>query len=190
MSRIAPPAAATAPAAAAESSLRAAFAAVRPYLTFVLARETYAVEIAQVREIIEYGHVTEVPMMPPAVRGVINLRGAVVPVIDLAARFGRERAQVARRTCIVIVEVPHDDALQTLGVMVDAVVEVLEVDASDIEPPPSFGVRIRTDFIAGMARVGGRFVVVLDATRVFSIDELADWAALAAPGAPPPPAVQ
>lgn len=150
------------------------------YLSFRLGAETFALGILSVREIIEYGGVTDVPMMPPCVRGVINLRGAVVPVIDLSARFGRAGTQVARRTCIVIVEIGADDGTtQTIGVMVDAVNEVLEIAAADVEPAPAFGARIRTDFIAGMGRVDGRFVVLLDVARVFSVEEIATLGALA-----------
>jgi purine-binding chemotaxis protein CheW len=148
------------------------------YLAFTLNSEIFAIDILQIREIIEFGTLTEVPMMPDTIRGVINLRGAVVPVIDLSARFGRGASSVARRTCIVIVEVRADDGAesraQILGVMVDAVNEVLEIPNADIEPAPSFGARIRTDFIAGMGRVNGKFVIILDVTRVFSVNELAD----------------
>lgn len=154
----------------------------RQYLAFTLNGEIFAIDILQIREIIEFGHLTEVPMMPPTVRGVINLRGAVVPVIDLSARFGRDSLAVARRTCIVIVEIVEDGLAQTLGVMVDAVNEVLEIPAADIEPTPSFGARIRADFIAGMGRVNGRFVIILDVMRVFSVDEISDLASLASEG--------
>lgn len=154
------------------------------YLVFMLNGETFAIDILQIREIIEYGSLTEVPMTPPTVRGVINLRGAVVPVIDLSARFGRARSTVGRRSCIVIVEVEGggEAQRQTLGVLVDGVSEVLEIGGAEIEPAPSFGARIRTDFIAGMARVGGRFIVVLDVGRVFSVDEIATFATLAEGG--------
>ncbi|MFC5300794.1 chemotaxis protein CheW [Azospira restricta] len=145
----------------------------RQYLAFTLNGEVFAIDILQIREIIEFGTLTEVPMMPETIRGVINLRGAVVPVIDLSARFGQGASAVARRTCVVIVEVEGGEATQTLGVMVDAVNEVMEIPAEDVEPPPAFGARIRTDFIAGMGRVNGRFVILLDVGKVFSVDELA-----------------
>ena len=118
-------------------------------------------------------------MMPDTVRGVINLRGAVVPVIDLSARFGKPATQAGRRTCIVIAEVAQDADTQTLGIVVDAVNAVTEIAPEDIEAAPSFGARIRTDFIAGMARQDGRFVIVLDIGCVLSMDELSDLAALA-----------
>lgn len=152
------------------------------YLIFTLNGEAFAIDILCIREIIEYGELTEVPMMPEAIRGVINLRGSVVPVIDLSARFGRGRTEVARRTCIVILEVEalsDGEGPQTLGIVVDAVNEVMEIPAADIEPPPSFGARLRTDFIAGMGRVAGRFVIILDLPKVLSLDELARLSALA-----------
>lgn len=159
--------------AAGGGALRAETDGGRQYLAFTLNGEVFAIDILQIREIIEFGALTEVPMMPPTIRGVINLRGAVVPVIDLSARFGREQSAVARRTCVVIIEVSVEGAKQTLGVMVDAVNEVMEIPAADVEPAPAFGARIRTDFIAGMGRVNGRFVIILDVARVFSLDELA-----------------
>ena len=147
------------------------------YLTFVVGSETFAIGILRIKEIIEYGQLTAVPMMPPSVRGVINLRGAVVPVVDLSSRFFARRSETTRRTCIVILEVDGNDGTQVIGVVVDAVNEVLEIPAADIEPPPNFGARIRSEFIDGMARLGQRFVIVLDPNRVLSIDELAQLAA-------------
>jgi purine-binding chemotaxis protein CheW len=147
--------------------------APQQYLTFTLGGEMFAVAILNVKEIIEYGTVTEIPMMPGFIRGVINLRGAVVPVIDLSCRFGGKSSQVARRTCIVIVELEQEDQKHDIGVMVDAVSEVLEIPLADIEPPPSFGAKIRTDFISGMGKVGGRFVIILDVARVLSVEEIA-----------------
>jgi purine-binding chemotaxis protein CheW len=152
------------------------------YLTFTLGGEMFAVGILNVKEIIEYGHLTEIPMMPGFIRGVINLRGAVVPVIDLAARFGGQASEVQRRTCIVIVEVVQDDARHDIGIMVDAVSEVLEIQAGDIEPPPSFGAKIRADFIAGMGKVSGKFVIILEIQKVLSVDEMAMVASVGQPG--------
>jgi purine-binding chemotaxis protein CheW len=151
----------------------------RQFLTFSLAGEHFAVGTLSVKEIIEYGQLTGVPMMPPSIRGVINLRGAVVPVIDLGARFGKQQTQVGRRTCIVILEVAHADEHQVIGVVVDAVNEVLEIAPADIEPPPAFGAHIRTDFIQGMGKVGGKFVILLDIGRVLSVDELATLSSVA-----------
>jgi purine-binding chemotaxis protein CheW len=143
------------------------------YLTFMLAREPFAIGILRIKEIIEYQGVTEVPMMPPCVRGVINLRGAVVPVLDVLARFGRPSSEITKRTCIVIVEVESADGRQVMGLMVDAVNEVLDIAAADIEPPPAFGARIRTDFLQGVGKVRGKFVLLLDVDRVLSVDEIA-----------------
>ena len=142
------------------------------YLTFALAGEMYAVGILNVKEIIEYGHLTEIPMMPAFIRGVINLRGAVVPVVDLSVHFGGKPSVVQKRTCNVIVEIITDDAKHDMGIMVDAVSAVLEIQASDIEPPPAFGAKIRADFIAGMGKVAGKFVIILDIQQVLSCDEM------------------
>lgn len=143
------------------------------YLTFTLGEEMFALGILCIREIIEYGQVTEVPMTPPFIRGVINLRGAVVPVVDLSVRFGRPTREITKRTCIVIVEVASEQGRQEMGIVVDAVSEVLEIPAADIEPAPEFGAKIRTDFIAGMGKVAGRFVVILEPNRVLSLEEVA-----------------
>lgn len=148
------------------------------YLTFMLGGETLAIGILSIKEILEYADLTTVPMMPACVRGVINLRGAVVPVMDLAARFGRPSAEISRRTCIVIVEIEGESGRQDVGVIVDAVNEVMEIPASEVEPAPSFGAKIRTDFIHGMGKVGGKFVVILDTNHVLSVEEVA---ALAVP---------
>ena len=143
------------------------------YLTFMLGGETYAMGILAIKEIIEYGNLTEVPRMPQFIRGVINLRGAVVPVIDMSARFGKQATQVTRRTCIVIIEVATGDETQDVGVMVDAVNAVLEIPPQEIEPPPTFGANIRADFIKGMGKVNGKFVIILNIQQVLSVDEMA-----------------
>ena len=142
------------------------------YLTFMLGGEMFAIGILAIKEIIEYGGLTAVPMMPASIRGVINLRGAVVPVLDLAVRFGRRPNDITKRTCIVIVEVETDGEQQVLGVLVDAVNAVLEIAASEIEPAPTFGAKIPTDFIEGMGKVNGKFVILLNAGCVMSAAEL------------------
>lgn len=143
------------------------------YLTFLLSGEMFAIAILNIKEIIEYGSLTEVPMVPSFIRGVINLRGSVVPVVDLSVRFGRNKTEVSRRTCIVIIEVQNnDESKQDIGVMVDSVSEVLEIPRSEIEPPPAFGAKIRVDFMHGMGKVAGKFVIILDADKVLSVDEL------------------
>jgi len=145
----------------------------RQYLTFLLGGEMFAIGILNIKEIIEYGSLTEVPMMPEFIRGVINLRGAVVPVVDLSARFGKKRTDITRRTCIVIIEVETDGEKHDVGVVVDSVSEVLEIPAGEIEPAPSFGAKIRADFIQGMGKVNGKFVIILSVNNVLSLDDLA-----------------
>ena len=141
------------------------------YLTFMLGGEMFAFGILAIKEIIEYSGVTTVPMMPASIRGVINLRGAVVPVLDLAVRFGRAASATTKRTCIVIVEVDIDGEQQVLGVLVDAVSAVLDIAGADIEPAPPFGANIPGGFIAGMGKVNGKFVILLDAARVMSVED-------------------
>jgi purine-binding chemotaxis protein CheW len=150
------------------------------YLTFMLGGESFGIGIMAVKEIIEFAGITEVPMMPDSIRGVINLRGAVVPVMDLAARFGRPQTVAGKRTCIVIVELEGDGERQLTGVVVDAVSAVLDIPAADIEAAPSFGTRIRGDFIAGMGKVNGRFVILLNVDSVLALAGLPDLAADAA----------
>ena len=142
------------------------------YLTFMLAGEMYAIAIPGIKEIIEYGSLTTVPMMPAFICGVINLRGSVVPVVDLSTRFGGQRTQIARRTCIVIIEILTEGELQDIGVIVDSVNEVVEIAASEIEPTPTFGTKIRADFIHGMGKIDGKFVIILAVNYVLSIDEM------------------
>ncbi len=143
------------------------------YLTFVLGGETYAVDSSAVREIIQYSSMTAVPLMPDFVRGVINLRGSVVPVIDLQARLGGSITEFGKKTCIVIFDVPRDGERVELGLMVDAVSEVIAVPGSHIEPPPQFGGGLRREFIRGMAKVGGRFVILLETDKALDIEEMA-----------------
>lgn len=143
------------------------------YLTFLLGPEMFAISILKIKEILEYSEMTTVPMMPSFVRGVINLRGAVVPVVDLSARFGRHKMDVTRRSCIVIIETEGEAGKQDLGLMVDSVSEVLEIPQNQIEPAPSFGTNIRADFISGMGKVDGKFVITLEVDKVLSVDEMA-----------------
>jgi purine-binding chemotaxis protein CheW len=142
------------------------------YLTFVLGAETFAIGIMAIKEIIEYSSLTEVPMMPAYVRGVINLRGAVVPVLDLPVRFGKTASAVTKRTCIVIIEVALGTERHVLGLVVDAVNAVLDIPANEIEPPPAFGASIRTEFIRGMVKVNSKFVIVLDLDHALAADEV------------------
>jgi len=142
------------------------------YLTFFMRGEEYAVDIQRVKEIIEYEKVTRVPTMPVHLRGVINLRGAVLPVVDLAAQFGHGETEPVRTTCIVIVEArgrdEMADRLIPVGLMADAVSEVVDLAASAIEPPPPFGTNVRIDFLRGMGKLDGRLVLVLDIDRALS----------------------
>ncbi|MEH3023647.1 MAG: chemotaxis protein CheW [Pseudomonas oryzihabitans] len=152
----------------------------RQFLTVQLAGERYGMPTCGVREIIEYGALTSVPLLPPALRGVINLRGAAVPVLDLGMRLHNQLTQTCRRSCIVVLESRIDDVTEVFGVVVDAVCEVLEIAAEDIEPAPRFGASIRTDFIHGMARQGAAFVILLDMDRVLGEDDRALLAAATA----------
>lgn len=143
------------------------------FLTFLLGGEPYAISILVIKEIIEYGNLTSVPLMPDFIRGVLNLRGQVVPVIDLAARFGRAQSETARRTCIVIIEMDNDGEKQDVGVIVDSVSEVMDIGVDAIQQAPAFGARIRADFISGMVEIDGRFIIILNVDRVLSLDEMA-----------------
>lgn len=147
---------------------------ISQYLTFQLCGETFAIGILAIRELLEYMPMTQVPMMPSFVRGVMNLRGAVVPVIDLSLRFGKGETEVQRRTCVVIVEIEHEEQQQYIGILVDAVHEVLAIPDNDILPSPQFGNHIRSDFIAGMAKVNDKFVVMLDLTQALSVEEMSE----------------
>lgn len=143
------------------------------YLTFILRGELFAIGILNVKEIREFGPLTSVPMMPDFIKGVINLRGSVVPVLDLSARFGHPLSEPGRRSCVVVIEVNNDGAVQDIGIIVDAVSAVLEIPPADIEAPPAFGSRIRADFIEAMGKIDDRFVVILNIAKVLSVDELA-----------------
>lgn len=145
---------------------------LQQYLIFKLSEESFALRILNVKEIIEFGHLTEVPRMPASIRGVINLRGAVVPVIDLGARFGKRETEVTDRTCIIILEVQCDGEAHWLGAMVSGVSDVVEISPENIEPAPTFGSQIRADFIEGMGKVDDRFVVILKVDEVLSLDEI------------------
>lgn len=145
----------------------------KQYLTFTIGHEYYGLELSQTREIIEYDGITEVPLMPNFLRGVINLRGEVVPVIDLAVRLGRKSIAIQKRTCIIVVELESNEQNHVLGLLADAVSEVIDLDDENIEDAPSFGANIRADFIQGIAKCGDEFIVLLDANSALSIRELA-----------------
>lgn len=163
-------------------------AARSSHLSFVIAGDEYAVGILRVREIIEYCPITRVPGMPAAVQGVINLRGSVVPVVDLAVKFGLPPRPVSRWSCFVIVEVTLDGQQTAIGLLTDSVSEVLELGPDDIEAAPAFGTRVRLDFLLGLGRHEGRFIMLLDLDRLLSIQELLSLSTAAAEEPAPPPA--
>ncbi len=142
------------------------------YLTFALAHEEYGLEILKVREIIGYIDVTAVPQTPHYVKGVINLRGQVIPVIDLRAKFGIETAQVTDETCIIVVEITEANRKFNTGIIVDRVQEVLDIAGEEIEEAPQFGPSVNTDFILGMGKVGQSVKILLDINKVLSCDAL------------------
>jgi purine-binding chemotaxis protein CheW len=142
------------------------------FLTFMLAGEEYGIRILQVKEIIAFDAVTKVPKTPDWILGVINLRGSVVPVVDLSVKFSLGNSKVTKSTCIVIVEVDLAGEQAVMGVMADAVDEVLDLPAKDIEPTPAFGSRVSVDYLQGLGKSKGKFILLLDINRVLSTEEL------------------
>lgn len=142
------------------------------YLTFFLANEEYAIGIQRIKEIIEYTTITRVPKVPAWIRGVINLRGNVVPVVDLAVRFNLEERPVTKTTCIVVVEVEQESERMVMGLLADAVNQVIELGPKDIEEPPAFGTRVRLDYLSGMGKLGRKFALILNLDSVLSATEL------------------
>jgi purine-binding chemotaxis protein CheW len=143
------------------------------YLTFVLDEEMYALDINKVREVLDLGTITKVPRMPDFMRGVINLRGGVVPVVDLRMKFGLGATEKTVNTCIIIIEIGIDGENTLCGVLADSVNEVLDIEDDRIEPPPKIGTRLRTEFISGMGKKNDQFIIILDIDRVFSGEEMA-----------------
>jgi purine-binding chemotaxis protein CheW len=156
------------------------------YLSFAIAGTDYGVPILAVKEILQHEEPTRVPGAPPSIRGVINVRGSVVPVLDLAVKFGKRETSATKRTCILVVEAQLGAERLTLGLLADAVSEVLDLPADAVEPPPAFGTGVRLDYLTGMGKVGKGFVLLLDVDRTVSASE-AEIAAQAA--AAPAPAV-
>lgn len=154
------------PASAVETSRKA------DYLTFFIAGEEYGVPILRVREILEFGTLTRVPGAPPCVRGVINLRGSVVPVADLAIQFGQPECAITKLTCVVVVEVAIDGELAVMGLMVESVNQTVELSECDIEATPSFGTLARSEYLLGMGRVAKKFVLLLNIDRALSSEQL------------------
>jgi purine-binding chemotaxis protein CheW len=142
------------------------------YLTFTLAGEEYGIGILKVKEIIGIMAITTVPQMPDYLKGVINLRGKVIPVVDLRLKFGMEAMDYTERTCIIVVEIACTGQKVMIGILVDSVSEVLNIKGSDIEDAPNFGSRLNTDYILGMAKTGGKVKILLDIDRVLSTQEI------------------
>lgn len=143
------------------------------YLTFKLDDEVFALDITQVREVLDFTTVTKVPRTPDFMSGVINLRGSVVPVVDMRLKFDMTRTEKTVNTCIIIVEINIDGEKVILGALADSVQEVIELEPGQIEPPPRIGTRLNTEFIKGMGKRDEQFLIILDIDRVFSSDELA-----------------
>jgi purine-binding chemotaxis protein CheW len=143
------------------------------YLSFFLGGEAYAIGILRVREILEFQPPTRVPQTPPSIRGVINLRGKVIPIVDLALKFGLAATQATKWTCIIVVETTVAGESAVMGVLADSVSEVIDLAAADIEVPPNFGTRVKVDYLQGMGRTGQKFVLLLDIDRVLSAEESA-----------------
>lgn len=158
-------------------------AELHKFLSFRLSGENFGIGILNIKEIIEYGNITEVPMMPDFVKGAINLRGHVVPVMDLAVRLGRQSDEISKRTCIVIVEVVSNGVTMDIGIVVDAVNEVIDIDPREIDPAPSFGGTVRTDFLRGMGKIGEKFIVLLEIDNVITLEDIK--ALESAAGVPP-----
>ena len=143
------------------------------YLTFKLDHEIFALDITKVREVLDFTAITKVPRTPPFMRGVINLRGSVVPVVDLRLKFGMPKTEQTVNTCIIITEVTVDGDTVILGALADSVQEVLDLGAEHIEPAPKIGTKLNTEFIKGMGKQDDKFVLILDIDKVFSTEELA-----------------
>ncbi len=151
----------------------AGIAEITQYLTFKLEDEVFALDIGKVREVLDFTSITKVPRTPEFMRGVINLRGSVVPVVDLRLKFGMTKTEKTVNTCIIIVEVTVDNETTVLGALADSVQEVLDLEAGHIEPAPKIGTRLNTEFIKGMGKRDSRFIIILDIDKIFSTDELA-----------------
>lgn len=142
------------------------------YLTFKLEDEVFAVWVSKVREILDHTNITKVPRTPDFMRGVINLRGSVVPVVDLRLKFGMTKTEQLVNTCIIVIEIGLDDETTVLGALADSVQEVIELEPAQIEPPPKIGTRLKTEFIKGIGKRENEFIMILDIDKVFSSDEL------------------
>lgn len=148
------------------------------YLTFLVGSEKLAINIHEVKEIIEISNITQVPMTPDYIRGVINLRGNVVPVVDLLARLSDKTSDLTKRSCIILVEIATGNVSQSVGMQVDQVNEILEISGENIKPAPEFGAEIKVEFIQAMGQVGDEFIILLEASRVLSASELSQLSEL------------
>jgi purine-binding chemotaxis protein CheW len=142
------------------------------FLTFGLGDDVFAIDVIKAKEVLDFAEVTQVPQTPDYMLGVINLRGSVVPVIDMRRKFNMATTDRTRNTCIVVVEVDVDGDSVTVGALADSVREVIDLSPAQIEPPPRIGTRLNTEFIKGMGNLDDRFVIILDIDKVFSIDDL------------------
>ncbi len=145
----------------------------RQYLTFQLGKEVFGLDVSNVREILEFATVTKVPKTPDYMRGVINLRGSVVPVLDMRLKFGLTQTEKTIDTCIIVVEVSFEDEHTIIGTLVDSVQEVSELSPEQIEPPPRIGTQLKTEFIKGMGKKDDHFIIILDIDELFSSEDLA-----------------
>jgi purine-binding chemotaxis protein CheW len=142
------------------------------YLTFSLDNEQYAINVTKVREVLEYTRITKIPKTAQSMKGVINLRGSGVPVVDLRIKFGLPEIETTKDTSIIVIEVAGTDGGVVIGALADSVQEVIELDKSKIEPPPRFGTRLAADYILGMGKKEDRFIVILDIDKIFNADEV------------------
>lgn len=142
------------------------------FFTFMLSGEVFAIDISQIREVLEYTQITKVPQTPDMMKGVINLRGSVVPVIDMRLKFEMGEIEKTIETCIVIIEILLDGTTTLIGALVDSVKEVMDLDSNHIEPPPKIGTQLNTDYIRGMGKHDDQFIIILDIDKIFSASEL------------------
>ncbi len=163
-------------------------AGMRQFLSFFLDDEVFALDVSRIREVLDQTELTRVPRMPPFMRGVLNLRGSVVPVVDMRVRFGMGRVVETLDTCIIVAEIEMDGEITVLGAMVDGVNEVFELAPDDLEAPPKMGAKLPTEFIEAMGRHDDGFIIILNADRVFSTDEIIAVRDAATPAAPAKPA--
>lgn len=155
------------------------------FLTMTLGNEIFAIDIFSVREILDYTDITRIPQTPEFMRGVVNVRGSAVPVVDLKMKFGLGQVEQTLNTRIVIVEIRREDTVSVMGALADSVKEVLELETDRIDPPPRMGAAVRADFIRGIGRHGDRFILILDVDKVFSTEEILDLSHMLGETAPP-----